>query len=902
MQSRIGPNFIAIVIVIVLATVGTTRITAQITSAEATSPQEAQIRKVTANTDAAKRARRLRGFSLKVIDTALRNELKRMQKPRAAANGNAEDKAAVNTEKPLVKPRPETTTANTDAAKRARRLRGFSLKVIDTALRNELKRMQKPRAAANGNAEDKAAVNTEKPLVKPRPETTTANTDAAKRARRLRGFSLKVIDTALRNELKRMQKPRAAANGNAEDKAAVNTEKPLVKPRPETTAANTDAAKRARRLRGFSLKVIDTALRNELKRMQKPRAAANGNAEDKAAVNTEKPLVKPRPETTTANTDAAKRARRLRGFVLKVVDTALRNELKRMQEPRAAANGNAEDKAAVNTEKPLVKPRPETTAANTDAAKRARRLRGFVLKVIDTALRNELKRMQEPRAAANGNADKGDKVDTTNLYMFGASLDDGTGFSVQLTRKGSFRITDRGGMSKSSSGTSKTRRVGFGRIRSNSRTTTPAGVAIFGFKKDGILVAEAGVPAAAVVNGGRIFAEVNGPLTTGLAIANPNDTTANVSFFFTDVNGKNFGGGSLTLGANQQIAKFLDQDPFNGGPSVLGTLTFTSSVPVSVIALRGFTNERSEFLVTTLPVAPLSPNTSDIIYFPQFAEGGGWTTEIILVNPTDETLTGNVQFLDQGKGLAAAAPVTLALEDGSIGSSFPYSISARSAQRFRTSGIAKSVAVGSVRAIADGGNSSPSGLGVFSFKSRGVTVSEAGVPALPAASAFRVYVETSGRPGRVGSIRSGLAIINTSGSNNTVTLELTDLDGTAVGGVKTIELAPSGQTAQFLDELFVLPSNFAGVLRATSNSKIAVVGLRARTNKRSDFLITTTQPTNETAATTTRDRFFSHIADSGGWSTKFVLFSGSAGQSSSGTLSFVGQDGQELDLDLSQSQ
>ena len=37
-----------------------------------------------------------------------------------------------------------------------------------------------------------------------------------------------------------------------------------------------------------------------------------------------------------------------------------------------------------------------------------------------------------------------------------------------------------------------------------------------------------------------------------------------------------------------------------------GTFTFTDDLPVTVIALRGFVNERSEFLMTTVLVAPAS--------------------------------------------------------------------------------------------------------------------------------------------------------------------------------------------------------------------------------------------------------------------------------------------------------
>ena len=157
---------------------------------------------------------------------------------------------------------------------------------------------------------------------------------------------------------------------------------------------------------------------------------------------------------------------------------------------------------------------------------------------------------------------------------------------------------------------------------------------------------------------------MDGPVNTGLAIANPNDGPAFIQFYFTDTSGTRFAEGSFDLGAHEQTAKFLDQPPFNGGGSVLGTFTFTSSVPIAAVALRGFTNEAGEFLMTTLPVALLSSPASGTVYFPHFADGNGWATQVILVNPTDRTITGTVGFLGPGSGTVPASPVILALADG----------------------------------------------------------------------------------------------------------------------------------------------------------------------------------------------------------------------------------------------
>ena len=464
----------------------------------------------------------------------------------------------------------------------------------------------------------------------------------------------------------------------------------------------------------------------------------------------------------------------------------------------------------------------------------------------------------------------------------------------------SFSIPNLGGWSTTSSGTERTTQVGYGRIRANAGSTTPSGIAIIGYSPGGTLFAEAGVPASEPVQEGRIFAEVNDPVNTGLAIANPNDAPATINFYFTDTDGARFGEGAYVLDAGRQISKFLNETPFDGGDEVSGTFTFTSSLPVAVIALRGFTNRDDEFLMTTLPVAPLasgSTASSDTVYFPHFADGSGWATQVILVNPTDETIEGTVEFLGQGSATTAAAPAVRTLEDGRTGSSFEYSIPPNGSYRIITSNPSGGVSVGSVRAIPDDGHRAPSGLVIFSFTSGGKTLLEAGVPALPAGSAFRVYVESSGTPQQAGSIRTGVAITNAADAVNTVTLEVTGLDGTLAAPPDTLTLPPSGQVSSYIDEFFdSLPADFSGVLRVTSTAEVAVVGLRLRYNDRGELKMTTTPPSIETGPPIMGDSFFPHIVDSAGWSTQFILFSGTAGQASSGTLSFIDTDGEPWDL------
>ena len=206
----------------------------------------------------------------------------------------------------------------------------------------------------------------------------------------------------------------------------------------------------------------------------------------------------------------------------------------------------------------------------------------------------------------------------------------------------------------------------------------------------------------------------------------------------------------------------------------MGTFTFTSSLPIAVIALRGLTNRDGEFLMTTLPVAPLAapltPFTTDTAYtgsglFPPFRRWRRMGDSGHSGEPDGSSDHGNYpSSLDQGSATTAAAPAVRTLEDGRTGSSFDYSIPPNGSYRIVTSNPSGGVAVGSVRAIPDDGHRAPSGLVIFSFTSAGKTLLEAGVPALAAGSAFRVYVESSGMPEQIGSIRTGLAITNAAGT------------------------------------------------------------------------------------------------------------------------------------------
>ena len=471
-----------------------------------------------------------------------------------------------------------------------------------------------------------------------------------------------------------------------------------------------------------------------------------------------------------------------------------------------------------------------------------------------------------------------------------------TGYSQSASS--AFSLTDKSASSTITNGSGGIA-VGYARISANSGSTTPSGVAIFGYKPAGVLVTEAGVPASPLIKNGRIYAEVgpngsNGLGTDiGMAIANPSTQTATISFSFTSSDGSDAGSGSYNLLPGLQFASFLDQSPWNLPLNFQGTFTFFSNVAISVVALQLFNNQRGEALITTLPVidTTIAPTTTPAV-LSHFTDGQGWSTSVLLVNPSDNPMTGTIVFRGQdGSTLTLAA-------NGQTSNSFNYSVPRRSSFKLQTAGAA-GFQSGSVTVTPTSGTNTPVSLAVFSFANSGVTVTQAGVPS-SLGTAFRMYVEATpgASQGVIGSYSTGFAVANASSSAGTVTFDLYTAAGISTGLTKTLPIAAFGQNAQFLSDIFPgLTLPFQGVLRVTTSTPaISVVALRIRYNERGEFLMTTTPPSNEAAAATSAEFDFPHILNGGGFTTQFILFIGTTGQTSNGNLQFFKSDGTQFSL------
>jgi hypothetical protein len=446
-----------------------------------------------------------------------------------------------------------------------------------------------------------------------------------------------------------------------------------------------------------------------------------------------------------------------------------------------------------------------------------------------------------------------------------------------------FTIPQNGGVKWLLAGNSGSAITGYGNAHM-STAASASGVVLVGERVNGVLVSEAALPASPSILSGRTYVNLNAPVTTGVALANPGSQDAVISFYFTDATGTDFGRGSFTLTANSLMQTYLNQPPFNGPPSLEGTFTFSSTVPLGAVALQGLTNQAGEFLYTTVPLAPITGSTSDPVLIPDFANGGGWTTQVILINPSDSPISGTVQFFSQRSATQDGQPARITV-NGTSNSIFNYSMLPHTGLQLRTSGGGSTTESGSVRIIPSG-RGAPASAAVLSYTNNGITVTEASVAGAPSATEFQTYAETAGTAGQAGSIETWLAMANPSPNPVTVNLTLIQMDGSVLGQTVPVTVPGRGQITASIQSLISAPSNFQGFLTAASDSPIVFTGLHAHYNERGELLITETRPRNN-AETSNSDVILPEIVSGGAYTTQIILF----GASGNGKLQLNSQGG-----------
>jgi hypothetical protein len=190
-------------------------------------------------------------------------------------------------------------------------------------------------------------------------------------------------------------------------------------------------------------------------------------------------------------------------------------------------------------------------------------------------------------------------------------------------------------------------------------------------------VTQAGVLPSDMTKHSLLYVNTDGRLSKnlGIAIANPGAADAKVTLTLKGADGKTIPGATkdIKVAARTQVAQFVTQ-LFTAQSAVphdfTGTLDIVSDVPVAVVGLRFRGQNFSTLPVTNFSFPTEVPVNGPVggpgaIILAQLAIGGGWATEIVIVNTAALEATVRLDlFTNAGK------PMTATL-NGQTNSSFP---------------------------------------------------------------------------------------------------------------------------------------------------------------------------------------------------------------------------------------
>ena len=128
-----------------------------------------------------------------------------------------------------------------------------------------------------------------------------------------------------------------------------------------------------------------------------------------------------------------------------------------------------------------------------------------------------------------------------------------------------------------------------------------SGIALFGFADtSGKVLNEVGASATAPLRSMSVFVEAGRSISTGIALANANSVSADVTAVLRDSTANELARTSFTLPSNGHLARYAGElFPLNVVGEFRGKLDIVSTQPLVCLTLR-----QSESVFTSLPVIP----------------------------------------------------------------------------------------------------------------------------------------------------------------------------------------------------------------------------------------------------------------------------------------------------------
>jgi hypothetical protein len=196
----------------------------------------------------------------------------------------------------------------------------------------------------------------------------------------------------------------------------------------------------------------------------------------------------------------------------------------------------------------------------------------------------------------------------------------------------------------------------------------------FGFRSAGE-ARQAGNATPPLVTSALMFVDVSDRLAknVGVAIVNPNNPSADVTLTVRKNDGTLLATKTINIATRRQITQFVTElfpkaaSGVFSGDSILpaeftGTMLINSNAPISIIGLRFRGVNFSTMPVTpvtlftgTFPTIASGVGGTGASILPEFVAGGGWATEIVIINNGSTSATVRLDLFKQdGTSLTTA--------------------------------------------------------------------------------------------------------------------------------------------------------------------------------------------------------------------------------------------------------
>jgi len=373
------------------------------------------------------------------------------------------------------------------------------------------------------------------------------------------------------------------------------------------------------------------------------------------------------------------------------------------------------------------------------------------------------------------------------------------------------------------------------------------------------LTSEAAVAPSDPTRQATVVVDGGGERTHELYIYNSENRRAELTFVLRDEQGVPTQQWQRAIPPGEQLALELESLATVRGRA---TLALNSDVPVVMAAFRLTDNGRGAVLMTPAPMTTAT-GPSDRETIPDFISGGGYRSETVLINPTDDVMEGTVTFYASN---GDREPL------GTRSDIVQYQIPPQSSRAIGSDGVGPIRRGYAVISPETGG--APHSVALLQRRSNDIVVSESRVAGVHATTS-RFAIDLRPTLIRHGAIDTHMIVVNTSAEPASATLRLAGL-------VSSLSLAPGEQAYLSLRDQF--GDDAYGIVELESDVAVTVTARQIVSNIRAEIIET------ELPALVS-GMYFPYVSNGQGMSTEF-RFANLSSNRAEGELEFVLPDGE----------